>query len=357
MNSINQIMKTLSQPEQLAFLKLIINYSKDEENLIIFFVPGADWIGGGVLSIFSLYEESKKLSYIHGCKILICTLPKDAILLKYTRFKNNVPIYPFQLIPKHFSKLRKCILHIPEIFIGVFKDHMSNYINYLSAIPDLQINILNQNIELMPDVHAINQLKKFTPNVTCTTAHERYTTRELREAIGIPLHKFSTYISPEQYKFLDYTHKENLMVVSMDNHPLKSTILDLIKRCFPAMNIIIIQDLNYEDYKELISRAKWAITFGEGLDGYFIETVFSGGISFAAYNDKFFTSEFINLKTVYLNYEQLVNNICEDLKNLDNEQNFKQYQNEQLSILKKYYNYNKYVKNVERFYKKHYTFR
>ncbi|MDM5284689.1 hypothetical protein [Peribacillus frigoritolerans] len=357
MNDINQIMKTLSHPEKIAFTTLIKNYSKDVENLIIFIVPSADLVGGGILSIYSLYEESRKLTHIHGSKVLMCTLPKDAILLKNTRFENDVPIYPFDLIPKYFSKLRKCIFHIPEIFVGIFKFFMADYYSYLSALPDLQINILNQNIELMPDVHVINELKKFTVNITCTTAHERYTTRELREAIGIPLHKFSTFISPEQYKSLDYIHKENLMVVSPDDHPLKSNIIDLIKRNFPAINIVIIQDLTYEDYKELISRAKWALTFGEGLDGYFIETVFSGGISFSAYNDKFFTSEFKNLKTVYLNYDQLVNEICNDLKNLDNEHNFKQYQKEQLFIIKKYYDYKEYVKNVERFYKKKYTFR
>lgn len=118
---------------------------------------------------------------------------------------------------------------------------MADYYSYLSALPDLQINILNQNIELMPDVHVINELKKFTVNITCTTAHERYTTRELREAIGIPLHKFSTFISPEQYKSLDYIHKENLMVVSPDDHPLKSNIIDLIKEIFLLLTLSLFK--------------------------------------------------------------------------------------------------------------------
>ena len=348
---------SFSKPDDVALITLKKNYSQEEENIIIFFVPSMDIVNGGVLSIFSLYEETRRLTHIHGCKVLMCTMPTENIILKYTRFKNDVPIYPFEIISKYFLKLRKCILHIPECFMLNFIGSMDHgYNDYLTNISDLQINILNQNIELMPSVQEIYQLRKFTMNITCTTAHESYTNKEYQESLGIPLHKFSTFISPEQYQCIDYVHKENLLVVSPDYHPLKSSILNLINRTLPEINIVIIQNIVYEDYKELISRAKWALTFGEGLDGYFIETVFSGGISFAVYNDKFFTSDFMNLQTVYINYEQLINQICHDLQRLDNQHDFKQYQKEQLSIIQKYYDYKEYVKNVESFYKKDYTF-
>ncbi|WML53093.1 hypothetical protein RCG17_27795 [Neobacillus sp. PS3-12] len=342
----------------VALDTLMKNFSQKEENIIVFFVPSMDMINGGVLSIFSLYEESRRLTRVHGCKVLMCTMPTEPIILKYTRFKNEVPIYPFEIIPNYFLKLEKCILHIPECFTQNFIKYMDQgYMDYLTNISDLQINILNQNILLMPGEDVINQLRKLTMNITCTTAHERYTNKEYKESLGIPLHKFSTFVSPEQYKYIDFMNKEDLLIVSSDWHPLRTTIINTIKQAFPAMNVFIVQNITFEEYKELISRAKWALTFGEGLDGYFIETVFSGGISFAVYNEVFFTPDFKDLKTVYSDYQYLINQICHDLKALDNKDNFKQYQEEQLSLLQKYYDYKEYVKNIESFYKKDYTFK
>ena len=60
------------------------------------------------------------------------------------------------------------------------------------------------------------------------------------------------------------------MIVSPDFHTKKAEILRLIAGHFPQLQIQIIKNLTYEEYKKVISRAKWAITFG-GLDGYFID--------------------------------------------------------------------------------------
>ena len=114
--------------------------------------------------------------------------------------------------------------------------------------------------------------------------------------------------------------------------------------------------MTYEDYKETISRAKWALTFGEGLDGYFVETIFSGGIGFSVYNRKFFPEDFVSLRTVYGSYELLIQNIHKDISELDGEKAYVDYQNKQFSLCSKLYDYKNYLKNLEAFYRGKYTF-
>lgn len=48
--------------------------------------------------------------------------------------------------------------------------------------------------------------------------------------------------------------------------------------------------------------------------------------------------------------------ICEDIETLDNETSYTEYQNEQFKLASKYYNYEKYLKNLELFYKGVYTY-
>jgi hypothetical protein len=246
------------------------------------------------------------------------------------------------------------MIHIPENYMRRFLKGMSrNDRLALKKIENLHINILLQNITLL-DIKQIDILRKLG-QVTCTTAHERYSSREMREKVGVPIHKLSTYVSPEQYDRKGYVEKEDIIVVSHDDHPKKSEILDMIKDRAPSMTIHVVKELPYEDYKKLIARAKWALTFGEGLDGYFIEPVFSGSISFSVYNERFFTPDFQDLRTVYPSYRELMDNICYDIQDMDDEKKFSTYQDQQFTIARKYYNYNEYIKNIELFYNGAYT--
>jgi len=333
------------------------NYSPDTENLIIFLTPGYDRVNGGILSISSIAKESIKLKHLHGAEVLLCTLPGDPPLLKYTKFSNQNYIFKLSQVLFYFQNLKNLMIHIPEYGIDQFMRNISvqEYAK-LKSIKNIHFNIMIQNIKLLSSIEGIKRLKKLG-TVTCTTAHERYSTLEIRKRLGVPLHKLSTFVSPEQYIRKSYIEKENLMIVSHDSHPKKIEILSLIRKQLPQLKIQIIKNLAYEDYKKVISQAKWALTFGEGLDGYFVETIFSGGISFAVYNPDFFTEDFRSLRTVYENYDSLMKNICLDIKELDNSERYAAYQAEQYNLCKKYYNYRIYIKNLELFYKGEYTYR
>lgn len=332
------------------------NYSSNTKKLIIFFTPGYDIVNGGIRSISSIYEESIKIKNIHNAEVVMCTVPGDPPLLRYSKFQGQNYIYMLSQVLSYFKNLQNIMIHIPEYAITKFPAMVSNE-DYakLKGIKDVHINIMLQNIRLLSSADDVVRLKKLW-KVTCTTAHEQYSTPKIRNKLGIPLHKLSTFVSPEQYNKKRYIEKENLMIISPDSHPQKAEILNLISKRIPKIKMQIIQNLTYEEYKNTISRAKWSLTFGEGLDGYFVETIFSGGISFAVYNSEFFTEDIKSLQTVYDNYDILGKNICKDIKKLDSELAFTVYQNNQYELCCKYWNYNEYVKNIESFYKGLYTY-
>lgn len=171
-------------------------------------------------------------------------------------------------------------LHIPEYAVdrvALWLDAVSS--SLLANIGSMHFNILVQNIDLVQGQN-IAALKRFG-KVTATTAHEAYSTKETRDRLAVPLHRLGTWVGPELYDRRAYRNREPILVVSHDEHPLKEQFLGQIARALPQLKIQVIHNLSYEAYKTLVSRAKWSLTFGEGLDGYFVETVFSGGNSFA----------------------------------------------------------------------------
>jgi hypothetical protein len=339
------------------------NYDSAITRLIVFLVPGSDWatgrdkISGGVLSIASLYGETRAIESVHQSKLIMCTFPLDHLLLRHTNFENDIDVYRFSQLQVYFRNLKELTLHIPEFLVEHFGHSTSSADkHFLKSIPSLQINILNQNIKLMPSREVIDSLRSFAQNITVTTAHKKYCTPALREAYGVPLHFFSTFASPEGYVFGSYAQKENLLLLSPDDAEKNREVIELLKGEIPDLQTRVINGLTYDAYKELIGRAKWSITFGEGLDFYFIEPVFSGAVSFAIYNEDFFTPDFKEIKTVYSSYAELKERLVADLAALDNEHQYGALQQQQFLLCSKYYSKEQYRKNIATFYNRQYTF-
>ncbi len=339
----------------------IKQYDASTRKLIVFLIAGADYdtgidkISGGIISIVSLCEESKKLKVIHGAEVIMCTLPHQHLLLKHTQFKNDTYVFRFDQLKKYFTQSNEILLHIPEFLCTYFQQHLNKSEKvWLKRNNIFHINILNQNIRLMPAREELENLKNFASQVTITTAHQQYCNRSYRDLYDTPLHKFSVWISPEKYLFKKYTAKQNLIIVSPDIHPMKQVVMDKLAT-IPGLKIQVIQNLTYEQYKETIACAKWAITFGEGLDGYIIEPIFSGAIGFAVYNDDFFTTDFKGLSTIYSSYELMLNTIVSNILSLDNDTNFLDYQKMQYDVCAKHYSHAQYSQNIASFYRGEYT--
>ncbi len=334
-------------------------YPPNSRKLIIILTPGWDGVSGGILSETAFYQETRRLKEIHDSETVMCTIPGESALLRYTLFENHNYLFDFHDVLSYFENLDSLVIHIPEYAVGKFlRSLMKRDYSKLAKIRGLHLNILLQNLELFDKYvgpEDLDRLRKLGM-LTCTTAHERYSNRQLRDKLGFPLHKLSVYLGPELYRRRNYCDKENLIVVSPDPHPRKTELLEMLAKQLPQLRIQIVHDLAYKEFKKLISRAKWALTFGEGLDSYFIETVFSGGVGFAVYNPTFFTEDFRSLKTVYENYDELKKKICSDLNRLDNERSYRAYQNRQFDLCRKYYSHEDYVENVKAFYRSEYTF-
>lgn len=306
-------------------------YDPETESLIVFLLPTSDSIGGGVMSINSIAKVTKELTEnleeIKDYKIIFATCPSNYTFCNYTKFKCSFNIYRFNMLREHFKNLKNLIIHIPEILAVDFITQVSPEDSaWLYNIENLKINILNQNNEKMFRPSYIKFLGAFSDNVTMTCAHQKYCTPNQRSSYNIPVHMLSTSNLVE-YKYRSYEKKEPLLLFSPDENEFKKAILDKIKSQFPDLKMKMIKNIPYDDYLDLISRAKWMITFGEGLDGYAMESIRSGAISFAVFNNTFFNERFENLPNIYDSYQEMLDNIVDDIKSLDNPVKYKKLNN------------------------------
>ena len=324
-------------------------FSRDARSAILFLTLGYDLVNGGILSICSICEETAKLGHLHDSQTLLCTSPGQRALLRYTKFSNRHDIFTLPGALRYFRNLERLLLHVPECCVGELAIYLSQHPEVVSGLKSFHINVLLQNIKLIPCAEDMEILMKVA-KLSCTTAHEKYSGTETNEKLGCPVHHLSTYVSPKFYQRVSFDRKDDLMIVSPDEHPLKNDILSVIQERYPDLRLRIIKDMSYEEYKREISRAKWAISFGEGLDGYFVETIFSGGIGFAVFNNDFFTDDFAQMSTVYSNYESMMNRVCGDLDRLSSAERFVDYQEEQFQLCQKHYDYSDYTKNIINFY-------
>src|SRR6516164_4407578 len=322
--------------------------------LVWYLVPSWDICGGGLLSICYFHAETRMLLSGPDVAVVASTYPNAPTLKKYTAFPNSMDIFSFAEIVTYFKSVEHAILHIPEYFCRDFPIQLSPTERlFLDTIPRLQVNIMLQNVDqCKPD--DIQPLRTLTDEITCTTAHDRYSTQEQSTRFGIPLHKLSIFV--DGYEQRRWTEKQDIMVLSPDQHPLRNRVIDTIKKGLPSLELITVENMPYESYRSLIAKAKWSLTFGEGLDGYFAETAWTGGIPFAVYNDRFFMPQFRELPTVYDTWDELQTWIVGDILKLDHEEVYDAAGEPIRKALNELYSCEKYRENIRLFYNEQYSF-
>lgn len=335
----------------------------NSKKLILFFVPQeVDNVSGGILSICTIYKEILNLKEIHNANVIASFLPNvKGLNYRYTKFDNEIVIYDFDEILQLFNNLESLEVHVPDYMVPLFNVkniQLDSFFNWSNSATVFKINILNQNDLLMPDLKYIEGLKDITKNVSMTVAHEKYATLERRNYYNVPLHLFSPWLSPTPYIEKKHSKKENIIVLSpddIDRVPTntkisKEQIVSKIKESLPNYEIIVIENMSYDEYKKTIAKSKFTITFGEGLDGYFIESILSGSVSFAVYNELFFTKIFKNLPSVYPSFDVLFDKIINDIKYYDNSKIYDEYNTELKQIVNKIYSHKRLSNNVKEYY-------
>lgn len=328
---------------------------KRAKELIVFFVPKFEMITGGILSIYSICKYSREICPDALC--LISTPPGKYTYSHNNYFKNEEKIYRMEQITNNALKAQKVILHIPECMAANFyKELNKKEIKFLKSIKNLQINILNQNIELMPEASKLKTLEALTENITQTIAHKRYATHKICDKWQMPAHFLSVYVNLPEHKHYNFDEKEKIIVLSPDIIDYKQTIIDKLKNNLPNFKLITVQNLSFDRYLDLISKAYFSISFGEGFDGYFNQPAYAGSVGFSVYNDTFFPDKnWSKLENVFSSYNEMSKNIVEKCKNLlENKIEYEKIVQTHRESLKKLESVELLKKRLNEFYSKNY---
>lgn len=329
-----------------------------EKSLMVYFNVARDTIGGGMLSINRFVYFSNILSADFDFKVVMSGLPLQNSPVDYSMFEQAAPMIHFADIVENCNPL-KLTLNIPEYYLPQFLYKINDgQRSWLKTIPYLHINILDQNHDYFPSAFDIEQCRELTDNITITTAHERYTTSKIANLYNCPV-KLLTPFLPSFYKS-NFSEKKNIIALSADLGSndvglTRDDIVSLLRSRLPDYELVTIENISLEEYKKLISQAKFTITFGEGYDGYYLEPFLSNSLAFAVYNETFFPKEFKDASTIYLTWKHLYENIVKDIRKLENDQNlYQQAIQNTLPLIKRYTNEEKSWVDLVNFYSGYY---
>lgn len=294
--------------------------------LIVFVVPREQFISGGMLSIYNLYRMSLQMTEVHHGSVIMCFLPgRTPRRWRNAVIDRSITICPLRFALRASLRARKLLIHVPEYLLPEFAEEGGlEELRKLSGRRQVRLNILNQNVTLMPSGSVIEKLRAAVPGVTCTCAHPSYSTLEYQQLLGIPVHHLPAWIYPREPVVTAYEGKENIFLVSPDPSEWREPVLSLIRRELPEFRIQVVSNMPFEEYLKLGQKAKFSLTFGEGLDDYLLSTFLRGGIGFAVYNSEFFTTQFQDVRTVYSDWETLMRQLVADVRYLDRKNVYEQ---------------------------------
>ncbi len=327
------------------------------QKLIVFLIPNIKMMTGGIQSIYSICKYSREICPDALC--LISTHPGKFTYSHNDFFKNDEQIFRWEQIIENAKNAKEIIIHVPEYFAGkLYKSLKKADIKFLKGIENLQINIINQNIELMPAPAEIKDLFKLTNNITQTIGHHRYATQEVCDKWQIPAHFLSVHIDLSGYKSYPFEEKEKIIVLSPDNAPYKEAVIEKLKNELPDFKLVTVENMTFGEYMDLIARAYFVISFGEGFDGYFNQPEYVGSLGFAVYNDVFFPNQsWSKLNNVYNSAEEMLKKLGFDLINLLNNQNlYYQTLTQKKERLDKLYSSQILKENLIKFYNHNYEY-
>jgi hypothetical protein len=327
--------------------KLLVSGGK---RFVVFLVPGLNTVNGGIISICSIAKETEKLLAPSGVMVAVCTAYGEPRLLRFTKFQNDINILALADLLPRFPCGAEVLVHVPELFVQKFVCERQYMFRFR---PDLswRFNILLQNIDLMPPKEAVEVLRQI--GATTATFNHKASTK-IASRLGCPIHYLSWGLRPENFERMRYSSKRKLIVISPDYNPAKLEVVRRISETLPDHKIIEIQNMTYEKYKSTIKYAKFAFTFGEGLDGYFVESIFSGGVAMAIYSERFFTPEYRDLAGVFPDEEHAISGVGNFLKNANNEDQHKAIAQRQYDLVAKTFVWKEYLNNLSSFYQEYF---
>jgi hypothetical protein len=324
-------------------------FPADCRRFAIFLVPGWDLVNGGYMSICSIATETRKLLGANGVVVAVCTGYGAPRMLRFTKFDNDIELFAFEDMLAWLPSGSEVLVHVPELCVEMF---VSDCLDVYRSRSDLRwrFNILLQNINRVPPKKAIVALQQlgFT---SATIAHKA--SAAAAQDLGCPVHFLSWFISAEDFRRVGYSEKKKLIVISPDLHPAKFEIVRCMSRALPDHKILEIRNMTYEEYKGVIRNAKFMFTFGEGLDGYFVESIFSGAVAMAIFDDRYFTPEYRELEGVFKDSKSATLGVGDFLKYANSNVRFRAIAEHQNDLVAKTFRRSVYQDNLKDFYSKY----
>lgn len=323
-------------------------FAASANRFVVFLVPGENIVNGGIMSIFSIAVETQKFFEFDGVSVAVCTGYGEPRILRYTKFDNDIKIMAFTDLLSWFPPGSEVLIHLPEMFVQKFG---SDCIFIYQSRPDLKwrFNILLQNIDLIPPKHAVKTLQTLG-KTSATIAHKAYATAHTDEVLGCPGYYLSWRLCPEDFDRTEYDEKRKVIVISPDAHPAKNEVVRRLAGALPDHKIIEIKNMTYRKYRAIIKYAKFSFTFGEGLDAYFIEAIFSGGVGMAIFNERFFTPDYRNLDGIFGDSDDAIESVARFVRDADEKTQYRKIRDRQTNIVAKEFVREAYLKNIRAFY-------
>lgn len=325
---------------------------KSAKNLMVVLVPEHNAMSGGIYSFFSIADKMRRLKNIHGFEVIVMTRPNFANLTYYrnTNFINCENVYRFDqiLLCKDVVDL---YIHIPEYATETFVSELrSDVLNYLLGRKNLYVNILNQNIQLMPDKSLFSGLREISTDLTQSVAHHAYFSQHMADKYDLPTLLLPAYTDLSAYQPSSYCDKEKLIIYSPDIAAHKQACLDKIAERFPDFKLVEIRGITFDRYMDLATRCMFSITFGEGFDGYLAQPIQMGGVGFAIYSDEFFPSEdFKKYFNIFLDDREMIDFICDRMSQLINDEfRYNELSKAFQMEYKKLYDYGDYISRLRK---------
>ena len=302
---------------------------KKYDTLLLFFNVARDTIGGGMITINNFVTSTEAIfSECSKTGVVMSGVPLSNKIVDYTYFKAAKLAVEFRILQRNTDP-SNVILFIPEVFFKGFCHELTDedYL-WLHSRTHLKLVLMNQNDDLMPSPAMFKKgIQTLTTDVVITTAHTRYCTQELARRYGVNVKQLTPPLP-----FFDnlnrkkFSTRKKIIILSPDEiigaKYNREYVINCLQEYFPEFKFITIIDMSYHDYIELVYSAMFSITFGEGLDGYFMESIRSGGISFAVYNDTFFPEDFKSVRTVSSDWPSLIELVKKLVPELLSDSNF-----------------------------------
>lgn len=329
----------------------------DAKRIAVFVIPEHNSMSGGIYSMFSIADHVRRTRRQHGFDVLVMTRP-NADGLTYVRnsaFKNSETVYRFEQL-RLFSEVSELQIHIPEYATVEFVRSLSpEMMRYLLSRDHVHINILNQNIRLMPESKHFQDLRRIANTVGQSVSHHSFFGQEFADRYELPSLLLPAYTDLTAYPPVGFNEKDNLIIYSDDEAPYRRAVLEQLEK-MTDYTLIKIKDMTFDTYMDLATRCRFSVSFGEGFDGYVAQPMYQGGIGFALYTDEFFPDEsYRNFENFFSSEEEMIAQIVPTIRKL--EANRKRYESLNRAMRAKWdelYSYEDYVARIGKLIRKEY---